>query len=68
MVICIDIPDTTILTETFLEITADERSKAEYDRQLSILKIRKEDTIKRLQKNGEWLNSYDSDIGPVTQK
>eukprot|EP01041_Mallomonas_annulata_P003067 gene3067-6014_t len=50
------------------EIKCDEKSKAEYDRQLSILKIRKEDIKKRMQKNEEWLKTYDSDIGPITQK
>ena len=51
-----------------LEIKADEKSKAEFERHLFSLNTRKEELNNRLRENKEWLVSYDRDIGPFTQK
>eukprot|EP00743_Colponemidia_sp_Colp-15_P005083 GILK01005472.1.p2 GENE.GILK01005472.1~~GILK01005472.1.p2 ORF type:complete len:159 (+),score=28.99 GILK01005472.1:42-479(+) len=46
------------------DIKADEDGKAEYDRQLLLLQMKKEDLEKRLKHNSEWAQTFDAAIGP----
>jgi hypothetical protein len=50
------------------EIKADEKSKAEFERHLQILRQKKADIEVRMKANEEWSKSYDTDIGPFAQK
>ena len=50
------------------EIKADQRSKAEYDKQLTVLDARKLDLQNRVIANTEWLQLYDRDVGPFAER
>jgi len=52
----------------YLEIRADEKSKAEYERHLTILQNRKDDIMKRMTGNQELVGRFEGDIGPFMKK
>lgn len=51
-----------------IEIKRDIKSKAEFEKQLVGLDIRKLDLQKRVDVNMEWLKSYDRNMGPFQQR
>ena len=48
------------LTQIETEIKNDEKSKADYERHLTVLETKKADLLARLQANEEWAKSYDT--------
>jgi len=48
------------------EIRADNRSKAEFERRIRQLTIEKEECEERLKSNGDWMVTYETEIGPFT--
>lgn len=48
------------------EIRADQRSKAEHERQLNLLTQTKEALEARIRQHREFIEQYDKDIGPFT--
>mmetsp|Transcript_2706 Transcript_2706/g.3856 ORF Transcript_2706/g.3856 Transcript_2706/m.3856 type:complete len:146 (-) Transcript_2706:160-597(-) len=50
------------------EIKADEKGKADYERQLSNLERRKEELLKRIEENKRWMEGYDNNMGPIQKR
>lgn len=50
------------------DIKASEKSKMEFERQLTILETRKEELKRRVDRNNEWAATYDLEVGPFAAK
>mmetsp|Transcript_34937 Transcript_34937/g.51063 ORF Transcript_34937/g.51063 Transcript_34937/m.51063 type:complete len:146 (-) Transcript_34937:246-683(-) len=50
------------------EIKADEKGKVDYERQIAVLQKRKEDLQARMEKNRQWMEGYDNNMGPIQKK
>lgn len=50
------------------DIKASEKSKQEFDKILGQLQKKKEDLERRVKHNSEWVESYDTGVGPFAQR
>ena len=50
------------------DIKASEKSKAEFDKILGTYEKKKADLERRIKQNEEWVNNYDTDVGPFAQR
>jgi hypothetical protein len=50
------------------EIKADDASKYEFERHLSLLENKRNDLLRNMNANDNWAETFDKDIGPFTAK